>query len=63
MRKNISITFIVSAALLLASCTQQKVPFSPADYVNPLMGTESTYAFSHGNTYPAVAVSISAVAP
>lgn len=56
MRKNISITLIVSAALLLASCTQQKVPFSPVDYVNPLMGTESTYAFSHGNTYPAVAV-------
>ena len=26
------------------------------DYVNPLMGTESTYSFSHGNTYPAVAV-------
>ena len=56
MRKNISITLIVSAALLLASCTQQKVPFSPVDYVNPLMGTESTYAFSHGNPYPAVAV-------
>lgn len=29
MRKNIPITLIVSAALLLASCTQQKVPFSP----------------------------------
>lgn len=27
-----------------------------ADYVNPLMGTQSTYEFSHGNTYPAVAV-------
>ena len=26
------------------------------DYVNTLMGTESTYSFSHGNTYPAVAV-------
>ncbi len=26
------------------------------DKVNPLMGTESTYAFSYGNTYPAVAV-------
>lgn len=35
--------------------------FSPkaenfVDYVNTLMGTESTYSFSHGNTYPAVAV-------
>lgn len=26
------------------------------DYVNTLMGTESTFSFSHGNTYPAVAV-------
>lgn len=26
------------------------------DYVNPLMGTGSTYEFSYGNTYPAVAV-------
>lgn len=25
------------------------------EYVNPLMGTNSTYEFSHGNTYPAVA--------
>lgn len=56
MRKNFSTILIVSAALLLASCVQQKESFSPVDYVNPLMGTESTYAFSHGNTYPAVAV-------
>ncbi|MEG1998864.1 MAG: glycoside hydrolase family 92 protein, partial [Bacteroidales bacterium] len=26
------------------------------DYVNPLMGTASTYEFSHGNTYPAIAL-------
>ena len=51
MRKNFSTILIVGAALLLASCVQQKESFSPVDYVNPLMGTESTYAFSHGNTY------------
>ena len=56
MRKNFSTILIVGAALLLASCVQQKESFRPVDYVNPLMGTESTYAFSHGNTYPAVAV-------
>ena len=56
MRKNFSTILIVGAALLVASCVQQKGSFSPVDYVNPLMGTESTYAFSHGNTYPAVAV-------
>ncbi len=31
-----------------------KVP-NPVDYVNPLMGTQSTGGLSNGNTYPAVA--------
>ena len=48
MRKNFSTILIVGAALLLASCVQQKESFSPVDYVNPLMGTESTYAFHMG---------------
>ena len=26
----------------------------PVEYVNPLMGTESTYSMSNGNTYPAI---------
>ncbi len=30
--------------------------FAPVDSVNTLMGTASTFEFSHGNTYPAVAV-------
>lgn len=30
--------------------------FSPAELVNPLMGTDSEYLLSHGNTYPAVAM-------
>src|SRR3546814_14427742 len=29
---------------------------SLVDYVNPLMGTDSSYRLSYGNTYPAVAV-------
>lgn len=29
---------------------------SPAGYVNPLMGTQSTYALSTGNTYPSVSM-------
>lgn len=29
---------------------------SPADYVNPLMGTDSRPALSNGNTYPAIAL-------
>ena len=31
-------------------------PSYPVDWVNPLMGTQSTYAFSQGNTYPAIAL-------
>ena len=27
-----------------------------ADLVNPLVGSDSTYEFSHGNTYPSVAL-------
>lgn len=27
---------------------------SPIDYVNPLMGTQSTFSLSNGNTYPAI---------
>jgi len=30
--------------------------FDPVEYVNPLVGTQSTYALSAGNTYPAVAM-------
>ena len=48
--------YLFSLCLLLASCghKMQTQP-SPASFVNPLMGTSSTFAFSHGNTYPAVA--------
>ena len=42
--------------VLLFSCQQKKKTPEFVDYVNPLMGTESTFAFSHGNTYPAIAV-------
>ncbi|MDR0430371.1 MAG: GH92 family glycosyl hydrolase [Tannerellaceae bacterium] len=30
--------------------------FEPVEYVNPLMGTESTFELSTGNTYPAIAL-------
>ena len=29
--------------------------FDPVEYVNPLMGTQSSYELSTGNTYPAIA--------
>jgi len=40
-------------SLLLVSCTVQRTTL--VNYVNPLVGTESKYEFSNGNTYPAVA--------
>ena len=30
----------------------------PVDFVNPLMGTQSTYAISTGNTYPSIAANL-----
>ena len=36
-------------------CTAEQEEFSPADYVNPLVGTLSEFALSTGNTYPAIA--------
>jgi len=30
-------------------------PFDPVEYVNPLIGTQSTFELSTGNTYPAIA--------
>lgn len=32
-----------------------KPVFDPVEYVNPLMGTQSTFELSAGNTYPAIA--------
>ncbi|MEZ4803354.1 MAG: GH92 family glycosyl hydrolase [Gelidibacter sp.] len=54
--------FIIS--LLLFSCIkEEKKPIAKptkenvalVDYVNPLMGTDSKYSLSNGNTYPAIA--------
>ncbi|MBQ3576325.1 MAG: glycoside hydrolase family 92 protein, partial [Coprobacter sp.] len=50
MRRAITI-FLLLFALSFVNKAESLV-----DYVNPLMGTESTFSFSHGNTYPAVAL-------
>ena len=57
--KRILTTFTV---LTLAACSHQEpsaTEAQPTDYVayvNPLMGTDSTFELSNGNTYPAIAV-------
>ncbi|MBQ3197031.1 MAG: GH92 family glycosyl hydrolase [Alistipes sp.] len=43
------------AAMAATMAIAQKSDFSPVDYVNPLIGTQSTFDFSTGNTYPAIA--------
>ena len=42
---------VIASAMAIA----QESDFSPVDYVNPLIGTQSVHAFSTGNTYPAIA--------
>ena len=52
-------TLLPAAALLLAiTLVSARTPdrAEPVDYVNPLVGTASTYTLSTGNTYPAVAL-------
>ncbi len=50
----LSLTFF----LLLSGCNEDnaKTGSNPADLVNPLMGTDSEYKLSNGNTYPAIAL-------
>lgn len=44
----------VTAPVALAQSAANQTAL--VDYVNPLMGTDSSYRLSYGNTYPAVAV-------
>ncbi len=59
MRKNI-ITLLL-LAIVIYGCDKkvekqtQESAISLVDYVNPLMGTDSSYDLSNGNTYPAIA--------
>ena len=43
-------------ALALAGCLQSRAVESPVDYVSTLVGTQSKYELSTGNTYPATAM-------
>jgi predicted alpha-1,2-mannosidase len=48
---------LIAIALIIAGCTaKEEITVSPADLASPLMGTDSEYLLSHGNTYPAVAL-------
>jgi predicted alpha-1,2-mannosidase len=47
--------FVANAATDGSKKITQEIDFDPVEMVNPLMGTESTYELSTGNTYPAIA--------
>ena len=52
--------FVVFGMMLIAQTTYGQTvnnnPGSLVDYVNPLVGTDSDFALSNGNTYPAIAL-------
>ncbi|WP_339633758.1 GH92 family glycosyl hydrolase, partial [Bizionia echini] len=62
MNKNILIILLI---FIVSSCNKtteiikdnkvEKVSSDIVDFVNPLMGTDSKYSLSNGNTYPAIA--------
>ncbi len=51
------IAYILTLTLCTLATKAQEVQHieNPVDYVNVLMGTQSTFALSNGNTYPAIA--------
>ena len=46
-----AITLMLGLSTVFAQKTKE-----PVDYVNPLMGTDSKFSLSNGNTYPAIAL-------
>lgn len=48
----VGLCLVSNLPLVKAQGTQQK---DPVDWVNPLMGTDSKFELSNGNTYPAIA--------
>ena len=52
-KKKIGILFL---ALIGFLGTIQSQNYEPVDYVSPLVGTQSKYSLSTGNTYPAIAM-------
>jgi len=60
MKYNLAVIFIILFYIaLISSCStgsQADEAFEPVEMVNPLMGTDSEFKLSNGNTYPAIAL-------
>lgn len=52
----LQVQFFASPLYLFSGCQDPEPEPALVNSVNPLIGTDSEYAFSHGNTYPAVAL-------
>lgn len=50
------VVFLIAAAGYFLKHKTKQVKSDPAELVNPLMGTDSEYELSNGNTYPAIAL-------
>lgn len=46
---------LITLSIMFSVVTLTAQEKSPVDYANPLIGTQSKYELSHGNTYPAIA--------
>ncbi|HEY4149014.1 MAG TPA: glycoside hydrolase family 92 protein, partial [Chitinophagaceae bacterium] len=55
MRK-FALALIISGCFAAVQAQNGPAMKTPADYVNPLMGTDSKPSLSNGNTYPAIGV-------
>ena len=51
--KKFALTLTLVAGMITAASAKT---YEPVDYVNPLMGTQSKFELSTGNTYPAIAM-------
>jgi len=57
--RNIVNCLTITFTMLFSGCSQQQETtseFDPVEMVNPLMGTDSEFRLSAGNTYPAIAL-------
>ena len=57
-RTFITIIILLFPLIISSSCSKENprpIDFDPVEMVNPLMGTDSEYKLSNGNTYPAIA--------
>ena len=54
--KKIILLILILSSVTCAFCQQNAPQNNPVDLINPLMGTDSRYDLSNGNTYPAIAL-------